>query len=118
MMREASSVRLIWSLSCAPSSGGTGALPRGDLPLSLDLAALIQLGLVVGLFLFESFFGTCFDLDSGCGDGLEPVFTAGDLFRQADAIGYLLIVRGFSPLHELPDFACQLFFQFPDVPIT
>ncbi len=34
MMRDASSVRLIWSVGCTPGIGGFGGLPPGFLPVS------------------------------------------------------------------------------------
>jgi hypothetical protein len=34
MIRESSSVRLIWSLGCGPSTGGAGGRPPGFLPVS------------------------------------------------------------------------------------
>jgi len=38
MMRESSSVRLIWSLGRGPSTGGSGGLPRGFFPLASAFA--------------------------------------------------------------------------------
>ena len=38
MMRDASSVRLIWSVGRGPAVGGSGGLPRGFLPVFSALA--------------------------------------------------------------------------------
>jgi len=42
-MRDSSSVRLIWSVSPTPDSGGLGSGPRGDLPSALAASRLARL---------------------------------------------------------------------------
>jgi hypothetical protein len=65
----------------------------------------IQLGLVVGLLRIEPVFGMLFDRDCSSGDGREPGFTAGDLFRQVEAIRSRRVVRCRSDCYELLDVA-------------
>ena len=43
MIRESSSVRLIWSLGCGPSTGGAGGLPPGFLPVAAAVARAASL---------------------------------------------------------------------------
>ena len=99
-MRDSSSVKLIWSLSLAPGSGGVGVLGAGlqwlrilasgllaRLALGLALGAL---GLVFLLLDLPSLGRTLLNLGLGLCQRAQAVLTPGDLGGYIHAIGHRL----------------------------
>ena len=93
-MRDSSSVRLIWSVSLTPGSGGVGALPRGFLPVSFCLTSRLVV------------------LSS---NSAFSRFAQLELFGQTHAVRAVGGVGGLSKCQQFLDFLFELSFEFDDV---
>ncbi len=111
-------MRLIWSSARGVALGGTGGLPRGFLPvLGRLLFACLHFGAELGLLFLVTGFRSLFDLRLGRRDGLELIFPAGDLGRDAQAFGQLTLVGRFGQDQQFLDFLLELDFQLLGMPI-
>lgn len=90
MMRESSSVRLIWSVGRAPAVGGTGRIAAGLLARGFG------------------FFRPRREL-------LQTFFAQRQLFGNLHAVGNIRRVGGFCFRHEVGDFGLQLRFDLARV---
>jgi hypothetical protein len=84
MMRDSSSVRLIWSCGRDPDCGAAGLVAAGRLG-----GARGELGLVVGLFAGITLRGPDLDLAFGLGDGGQAHLAPLEFLGDAHAVGAL-----------------------------
>src|SRR6056297_758972 len=108
MMRDSSSVRLTWSLSRGPGTGGLGCFPRGFLFFGLTLGDFF---LVLGLFLSVTFSSPSLDLSFGLGDGRQTFFAPSQLGGNVQPIGQLTVVGLFGLAQQIGHLGLKLGFK-------
>src|SRR5271157_6263150 len=90
MMRESSSVRLIWSFGRGPSTGGSGGLAPGLFPARLGLRLpRREPGFVLSLLARMAFLGPRLDLLARLGQLAQTLLAPRQFVRYRHAVGNL-----------------------------